>query len=94
MAEERAPPARRPKYQAIGDWVASQSGTRVQLGFGAAERLLGHRLPASAWSGTTWWWGASRQELWYAPAWRLEAVDRRRAIATFGRVDAASEPAP
>ena len=94
MAEERAEPTRRPKYQILGDWLATQPGPRVQLGFGEAERLLGHRLPASAWSDTSWWWTANRRDLWHAPGWRLEAVDRRGTTVTFARVAAASPPAP
>jgi hypothetical protein len=95
MAEEHAPPARRRKYQAIGDWLAIQPGPQVALRFGEVERLLGHRLPPTAWSGRSgWWWAASRHGLWHAPGWRLEAVDRLRGIVTFVRVDAVNESAP
>jgi hypothetical protein len=92
--EERALPARRPKYQSLGDWLATQPGARVTLRFGEVERLLGHRLSTTAWSDSSWWWTANRKDLWHAPGWRLEAVDRRRAVATFVRVDPASEPVP
>lgn len=93
MAEERARPSRRPKYQAIGDWLVTQPATRVTLSFGGAERLLGHRLPQSAWYGF-WWRSAVREGLWHAPGWRWEAVDHRHRLVTFVRGDATSEPPP
>jgi hypothetical protein len=94
MEQERARPARRAKYQANGGLAGYPARRTGDARLRRGERLLGHRLPASAWSGGGWWRAANRHDLWHAPGWRLEAVDHRRASVTFVRVDPASEPAP
>jgi hypothetical protein len=99
MADERLGHSRLAMYQPLGDWLAAQPGDHVTLTFAAVEQVLGQRLPPSAWASSTWWWRMERRsgsaaQAWQASGWRLEAVDRRRALVTFVRVDPASEPAP
>ena len=77
-------------YERLGAWLAAQSGERIALTFAEVERILGHRLPPSAWTMSTWWRHAEqRQQLagraWLAAGWRLAAVDRRGATVTYVR---------
>jgi hypothetical protein len=78
------------QYQPLGEWLAACTIPRVTLTFAMIEAILGHALPSTAWSSSTWWRHSDERQqgpggVWWAAGWQLAAVDRRQAQVTFVR---------
>jgi hypothetical protein len=56
-------------YGRLGAWLAAQSAASVSLSFTEVEHILGHRLPPSVWTSSSWWRQAERRQALPARAW-------------------------
>jgi hypothetical protein len=86
------------KYEALPQFLASARGSMQRLSFSEIERVLGFKLPKSAYEYEAWWsnnpTGHSHSRAWIDAGWRTEAVDLSGRKVTFQRVrqPAASSP--
>lgn len=85
------------KYQALQDYLRGMTpGKRqVSLSFGQIEKIIGTKLPKSAFTYREWWAnqkGGSRAPHWHAAGFRVEAVDLSRKIVCFARTGKAGQP--
>jgi hypothetical protein len=89
-----AGPARKPnKYQPLGDWLAAHTSPLLALSFSAVEQVLRSPLPHSARADPGWWTDyhpqAPHYQAWHAVGWEAVAVNRRRQLVIFRRIEAA-----
>jgi hypothetical protein len=79
------------KYAPLGSYLAVQYSSRVQLGFGEIERVLGFSLPASARKHRPWWANAAGNNpaarAWLDQGFRTEQVDLAKETLVFARVE-------
>lgn len=78
-------------YERLGVWLAAQTADTVSLSFTDIEAILGHRLPPSAWSSSSWWRQAEQRQVlparsWCAAGWHLVTVDRQTGRVTYTRI--------
>jgi len=82
------------KYEPLPQFLASAGGTSHRMTFAEIERILGFKLPKSAYQHEAWWsnndTGHSHARAWLKLGWRTEAVDLRERKVTFQR----SSPSP
>jgi hypothetical protein len=78
------------KYEALPQFLASTRGSMRRLSFSEIERVLGFKLPKSAYEYEAWWsnnpTGHSHSRAWTEAGWRTEAVDLSGRKVTFQRV--------
>jgi hypothetical protein len=67
------------KYEPLPQFLASVGGTTHRMSFREIERILGFKLPKSAYQHEAWWsnnaTGHSHARAWMNFGWRTEAVD-------------------
>jgi hypothetical protein len=77
------------KYEPLPQFLASVGGTAHRMSFGEIERVLGFKLPKSAYRHEAWWsnnaTGHSHAQAWLQLGWRTEAVDLAGRKVTFQR---------
>jgi hypothetical protein len=73
----------------LPQFLASARGTTHRLSFSEIERILGFKLPKSAYQHEAWWsnnaTGHSHAKAWLKVGWRTEAVDLAGRKVTFQR---------
>lgn len=77
------------KYEPLPHFLTSRRADRVQLGFGEIEKVLGFKLPKSAYEYEAWWSnnaeGHSHARVWLEAGWHTENVDIAERRVTFKR---------
>jgi hypothetical protein len=83
------------KYESLPQFLAGAPGSQKRLSFGEIERILGFKLPKSAYEHEAWWsnnaTGHSHARAWLNAGWRTQDVDISGRKVTFRR---AEEPTP
>jgi hypothetical protein len=86
------------KYEPLPQFLSSNRGTSHRMTFHEIERVLGFKLPKSAYEHEAWWsnnaTGHSHARAWLKFGWRTEAVDLAGRKVTFQRSLASPSPAP
>lgn len=81
------------KYEALPQFLASVGGAAHRMSFNEIERVLGFKLPKSAYQHEAWWsnnaTGHSHAKAWLQSGWRTEALDLAARKITFQRREAA-----
>ena len=77
------------KYEPLPQFLGSVGGAMRRMSFGEIERILGFKLPKSAYQHEAWWannvTGHSHARAWIKSGWRTEAVDLAARKVTFCR---------
>ncbi len=77
------------KYEPLPQFLRSAGGTLHRMSFAEIERILGFKLPKSAYEHEAWWsnnaTGHSHARAWLKFGWRTEAVDLAGRKVTFQR---------
>jgi hypothetical protein len=77
------------KYEPLPQFLASVGGAARRMSFSEIERILGFKLPKSAYQHEAWWsnnaTGHSHARAWLKFGWRTEAVDLAARKVTFQR---------
>lgn len=77
------------KYEPLPQFLSSGRGTTKRLSFGEIERVLGFKLPKSAYEHEAWWsnnaTGHSHARAWLNAGWRTGDVDLAGRKVTFQR---------
>ena len=84
------------KYEPLPQFLASERVSLKRLTFAEIERVLGFKLPKSAYKHEAWWsnnaTGHSHARAWLSAGWRTEDVDLAGRKVTFQRSTAAPAP--
>jgi hypothetical protein len=84
------------KYESLPQFLASERSSVKRMSFAEIERILGFKLPKSAYQHEAWWsnnaTGHSHARVWLEAGWRTEAVDLAGRKVTFQR--SAKSPPP
>lgn len=84
------------KYEPLPQFLGSVGSTAHRMTFSEIERVLGFKLPKSAYEHEAWWsnnaMGHSHARAWLKFGWRTEAVDLAGRKVTFQRSVAAPSP--
>lgn len=88
------------KYEPLPQFLSAGTEASRRLRFDEIERVLGFKLPKSAYEHEAWWsnnaTGHSHARAWLAAGWRTEDVDIKGRRVTFRReprMSAAPRPA-
>jgi hypothetical protein len=77
------------KYESLPQFLDSTAETTKRLSFVEIERILGFKLPSSAYDHDAWWsnnaTGHSHARAWLQAGWHTENVDRKARNVTFQR---------
>jgi len=77
------------KYEPLPKFLSSIGGSGHRMTFNEIERILGFKLPKSAYQHEAWWsnnaTGHSHSLAWMKFGWRTEAVDLAARKVTFQR---------
>jgi hypothetical protein len=77
------------KYEPLPQFLASVGGVAHRMSFIEIERILGFKLPKSAYQHEAWWsnnaTGHSHARAWLKFGWRTESVDLSARKVTFQR---------
>lgn len=80
------------KYEPLPQFLISVGGSAHRMSFAEIERVLGFKLPRSAYEHEAWWsnnaTGHSHARTWLKFGWRTEAVDLTNRKVTFHRAKA------
>ena len=83
------------KYEPLPQFLKSRNTGSVRMKFAEVEKVLGFKLPKSAYEYEAWWSnndvGHSHARAWLSVGWRTEDVDLAQRQITFKR--AMTEPA-
>ncbi len=86
------------KYEPLPQFLTSVGGSAHRMKFSEIERILGFKLPKSAYEHEAWWsnnaTGHSHARAWLNSGWRTEGVDLAARKVTFQRAATSSEPVP
>lgn len=78
------------KYEPLPQFLASANGSVKRLSFAEIERILGFKLPKSAYEHEAWWsnnaTGHSHARAWLDAGWRTQEVDLSGRKVTFHRL--------
>lgn len=84
------------KYEPLSHFLASTFGAAQRMSFAEIERILGFKLPKSAYEHQAWWsnnpTGHSHARSWSDAGWRTEGVDLAGRKVTFQRTKAVAPP--
>jgi len=84
------------KYESLPQFLGSAHGSTKRMSFAEIERILGFKLPKSAYEHEAWWsnnaTGHSHARAWLLAGWRTEDVDLAGRKVTFQR--SAKSPIP
>lgn len=82
------------KYEALPQFLARADRMVRRMSFAEVEKVLGFKLPKSAYEHEAWWsnnaTGHSHARVWLKSGWRTEGVDLAGRKVTFRR----SNPSP
>ncbi len=85
------------KYEALPQFLARKRRAIQRLSFGEIERVLGFKLPRSAYRHEAWWAnnaaGHSHARAWLKSGWRADTIDLAGRKVTFRRSIQSSPPA-
>ncbi|MGE3144534.1 MAG: hypothetical protein AB7K35_03000 [Pseudorhodoplanes sp.] len=85
------------KYEPLPQFLAQRETSRIRLEFKAIEKILGFKLPKSAYEYEAWWsnneTGHSHARAWLAAGWRTTDVDIASREVTFVRAASHQEAA-
>ena len=77
------------KYEPLPQFLSSGSSSSRRMSFEQIERILGFKLPKSAYGHEAWWsnnaTGHSHARAWLAAGWRTRDVDIESRKVTFYR---------
>jgi hypothetical protein len=77
------------KYESLPQFLGSAHGSTRRMSFAEIERILGFKLPKSAYEHEAWWsnnaTGHSHARAWLLAGWRTEDVDLAGRKVTFQR---------
>ena len=77
------------KYEPLPQFLSSKPGATHRMSFEQIERVLGFKLPKSAYEHEAWWsnnaTGHSHSRTWLAAGWRTQEVDLDARKVTFQR---------
>jgi hypothetical protein len=83
------------KYQTLSQFLLAGSVATRRMSFAQIERVLGFKLPKSAYTHEAWWsnnaTGHSHAQTWLSAGWRTEDVDLRHQKVTFRLTSKPSE---
>lgn len=86
------------KYEPLLQFLASVGGRAHRMSFSEIERILGFKLPKSAYQHEAWWsnnaTGHSHAQAWLKFGWRTGAVDLAGRKVTFELVRPDASHAP
>ena len=89
------------KYEPLPQFLSSRSISTCRMSFEQIERVLGFKLPKSAYEHEAWWSnnasGHSHARAWLSAGWRTQDVDLKARKVTFQRdaqATAAQKTAP
>ncbi len=84
------------KYEALPQFLGRAGEAARRMSFSEIERILGFKLPKSAYKHEAWWsnneTGHSHARAWLKAGWRTEAVDLAKRQVTFRTSLAAASP--
>jgi hypothetical protein len=77
------------KYEPLPQFLSTKPGATHRMSFEQIERVLGFKLPKSAYEHEAWWsnnaTGHSHSRTWLAAGWRTQEVDLEARKVTFQR---------
>jgi hypothetical protein len=77
------------KYEPLPQFLSSKAGSLHRMSFEQIERVLGFKLPKSAYEHEAWWsnndTGHSHARAWLSAGWRTQDVDLAARMVTFQR---------
>jgi hypothetical protein len=77
------------KYEPLPQFLSSKTGAIHRMSFEQIERVLGFKLPKSAYQHEAWWsnndTGHSHARVWLSAGWRTQDVDLAARKVTFQR---------
>jgi hypothetical protein len=83
------------KYEPLPQFLAAARSSTKRLSFAEIERILGFKLPKSAYDHEAWWsnnaTGHSHARAWLDAGWRTQDLNLAERIVTFRR---SSPPIP
>lgn len=86
------------KYEALPQFLAGNDRSIHRMSFREIEKVLGFKLPKSAYEHEAWWsnneTGHSHARAWLKFGWRTEAVDLAGRKVTFRRSAQSSRRTP
>ena len=86
------------KYEPLPQFLKSGDLFRVRLSFAEIEKILGFKLPKSAYAYEAWWsnneTGHSHARAWLSVGWRTEDVDLAGRKVTFTRSETSAAQQP
>ena len=78
------------KYEPLPQFLSNRAGATQRMSFEQIERVLGFKLPKSAYEHEAWWsnneTGHSHARVWMSAGWRTQDVDLDARKVTFSRV--------
>jgi hypothetical protein len=78
------------KYEPLPQFLDAQAATTLRMTFRQIERVLGFKLPNSAYRHEAWWSnneaGHSHARTWLSSGWQTQDVDLAGRAVTFRRV--------
>jgi hypothetical protein len=78
------------KYEPLPQFLSAGNGSTRRMSFGQIERIVGFKLPKSAYEHEAWWsnneTGHSHARAWLRAGWRTMDVDLAGRKVTFQRV--------
>jgi hypothetical protein len=81
------------KYDPLREFLQRQSKSRVPMTFREIERIIGAKLPPTAWRERPWWSNSPTNSVmtkaWLAAGFKSEQVDMTEGKLVFRRVDGA-----
>lgn len=84
------------KYEPLPQFLNSVGGSAHRMSFAEIERIIGFKLPKSAYEYEAWWsnnpTGHSHSRIWMDAGWRTESVDLAARKVTFLRSAQARTP--
>ena len=80
----------RSKYQALGNFLRKQSFSEIPMSFAEIEKLIGDKLPVSAYRYRPWWSNNASNsvmtQIWLDAGYRTERVDMSAKKLVFKRI--------
>jgi hypothetical protein len=84
------------KYESLPQFLSSAHGSIKRLSFAEIERILGFKLPKSAYEHEAWWsnnaTGHSHARAWIVAGWRTQELDLHGRSVTFRRSGPVNPP--
>lgn len=84
------------KYAPFGEFLAKQKGDHIRLSFDQVEKVIGFKLPKSAYLERTWWSNNPDNnvmtKVWRRAKFRTTSVDMEKRVIVFVRQKKATPP--